>query len=91
MNRPGRLFQSNVVIAVSMFALGLAGVTSAQAVRHASLLSATVSITDSKLTVSPASLPAGQVVFTVFNRGHKAHSFAIKGPGLKQAKTDRDR
>jgi hypothetical protein len=44
----------------------------------------TVTMTDTKLGVSPTGLEAGSTTFTVVNRGRKLHAFQITGPGLKK-------
>lgn len=44
--------------------------------------SATVTITDARIAVSPASLRTGVATFVAVNKGRKLHSFAIAGPGV---------
>lgn len=41
----------------------------------------TVYVSDSKVSISPASIGAGQVVFIVTNQGSKAHALAISAAG----------
>jgi plastocyanin len=43
-----------------------------------------VTMTDTKLGVSPTGLQAGSTTFTVVNRGKRLHAFQITGPGLKK-------
>jgi hypothetical protein len=42
-----------------------------------------VTLTDTKLRVSPSGLQAGSTTFTVVNTGKRLHAFQISGPGLK--------
>jgi hypothetical protein len=43
-----------------------------------------VTLTDTKLRVSPSGLQAGSTTFTVMNTGKRLHAFQITGPGLKK-------
>jgi len=43
----------------------------------------TITLTDTKLGVSPSGLESGTATFTVVNRGKRLHSLEIAGPGLK--------
>src|SRR5262245_1524483 len=44
----------------------------------------TVTLTDTKLGVTPPGLEAGSTTFTVVNRGKRFHALQITGPGLKK-------
>jgi hypothetical protein len=50
--------------------------------RHAALQSATVTITDSTLVVSRASMLSGVTRFVAVNKGRKPHGLAIAGPSV---------
>ncbi len=82
--RMGRL---PAVIAVSVFALGLAGVAHAGVVRQASAAKVTVTFTDRTLRVAPANPGSGTTTFVVVNKGKKRHVLAITGPGLNDVRT----
>jgi hypothetical protein len=43
----------------------------------------TVTLTDTKLGVSPSGLESGSTTFTVVNHGRRLHAVEIAGPGLK--------
>jgi plastocyanin len=44
----------------------------------------TVTLTDTKLGISPTGLEAGSTTFTVVNHGKRLHALQITGPGLKK-------
>jgi uncharacterized cupredoxin-like copper-binding protein len=44
----------------------------------------TVTLTDTKLGISPSGLQAGSTTFHVVNNGKRLHAFQITGPGLKK-------
>jgi hypothetical protein len=75
---------------VGAFAVSAAvfpAVSSAAVARHAASTSVTVTFKGSQLEISRPSLEAGTATFLVVNKGPKAHSLAITGPGLKGVRT----
>ena len=75
-------------ILVSLFALGLAGMTSARS-QQARVAKVTVTFTDTTLRVSAITRDAGMTTFVVLNKGKKGHVLAIEGPGLKGVHTSK--
>jgi hypothetical protein len=75
-------------IAVSLLALGLAGMTSARS-QQAQVSKVTVTFTDSSLRVSSVTRDSGLTTFVVLNKGKKRHVLAIEGPGLKGVHTSK--
>jgi hypothetical protein len=57
-------------------------------VRHRTVASTLkVTLSDSRLAVSRATLQAGKATFVVVNNGKRPHVLAIGGPGLKGVRT----
>ena len=83
--------RKNVVIAVAILALGVAGVAlagvSSKSSSGATSTKVTVSVLDGKLTLSPTSLPAGKVILVVSNKGKMTHGLAIMGESLAPKQT----
>ena len=81
----------NVVLAISLLGLGIAGVAFAGVTgRSAPAAAATqvnVVVTDGKLTVSPLKLTAGKVILVAVNKGKLTHGLAIMGSGLAPKRT----
>jgi hypothetical protein len=75
-------------ILVSLFALGLAGITSAHS-QQAKVAKVTVTFTDTTLRVSAITRDAGMTTFVVLNKGKKRHVLAIEGPGLNGVRTSK--
>jgi hypothetical protein len=78
---------------VTAFALALgvtgAAVASSHSARGTAVSKVTVTLTDTSLRASPTTPGSGLTTFVVHNRGKKAHSLVVKGPGVKGAKTGR--
>lgn len=80
-------------VAAALCALGLlavpvaAGATRAVAARHAVAARVTVSVSDTKLALSPSGLQSGRTTFVVVNLGKRPHRLSIQGPGVKSAQT----
>ena len=77
-----------VVAAVAAVSLALAGAAVAALVGHRSARATKVSVTESeyKIALSPATLKAGTVAFVVHNKGKLTHALDISGPGLATVK-----
>jgi hypothetical protein len=75
-------------IVISLFALGLAGMTSAHS-QQAKVARVTVTFTDKTLHVSTGTRDSGMTTFLVLNKGQKHHVLAIEGPGLKGVRTSK--
>jgi hypothetical protein len=67
--------------AISLTACGSSGGTFADKPGPTPAVNLAVYVNDSKISVSPTSVGAGPVVFTVTNQGSKAHSLAILSAG----------
>ncbi len=87
MRHPSRVSRAAAVTAFAAVALGVTGVAPAGVAHHASAVKVTVTLTDSRLRVSPTGLQAGAATFVVVNRGKRLHFMAIAGPGLNKART----
>jgi hypothetical protein len=70
--------------ALSLAACGSSGGTFADKPGPPAAVNLTVYVNDAKVSISPASVGAGPVVFTVTNQGSKAHSLAILTAGGSQ-------
>jgi hypothetical protein len=77
--------RTNVVIAVTILALGIGGVALAN--RAATSTEVDITLKDGKLSVSPTSFTAGKVTLVVTNKGKVAHALAIMGTGLQPKST----
>jgi hypothetical protein len=67
--------------ALSLAACGSSGGTFADKPGPPPPVSLAVYVNDSKISISPTSVGAGPVIFTVTNQGNKAHSLAILSAG----------
>jgi iron uptake system component EfeO len=72
-----------VVAAVLVGVLVVPAAALAGSARQGAATKVTVTLTDTKLGVSPSGLQAGSTTFTVVNHGKRLHAFQITGPGLK--------
>ena len=72
------------VTAVAVAACGTAGGKAPTALRPATPVNLTVYVSDSRVSVSPASVGAGPVVFVVTNQASHAEALAITGSGGSQ-------
>jgi len=75
-------------IVIPLFALGLAGMTSAHS-QQAKVARVTVTFTDKTLHVSTATRDSGMTTFFVLNKGQKHHVLAIEGPGLNGVRSSK--
>jgi uncharacterized cupredoxin-like copper-binding protein len=76
--------RASVFAAVSVVALVVSAVASAQVAKHATA-QVTVTFTDTTLRVAPQNPEAGTTTFLVVNKGKKLHTLVISGPGVKSA------
>jgi iron uptake system component EfeO len=76
-----------VLAALCTLALCLSGTSLGATARQATGTKVTVTFTDSRFSLSNASLEAGSTTFVVVNRGAKKHAFAIDGPGIHGVQT----
>jgi plastocyanin len=77
-----------IVAAAAAVSLALAGAAVAALVGHRSTQATKVSVTESeyRIVVSPATLAAGTYAFVVHNKGKLTHALDISGPGLTTVK-----
>lgn len=82
--------RKNIVLAVALLGLGIAGVAlagvNAGAVRTTSS-QINVSVLEGKLAVSATTIAEGKVTFVVVNKGKLTHGLAIMGTGLSPKRT----
>jgi hypothetical protein len=71
------LVGATMLVALAVPALALAGPAS-----RATAAKVTVTLTDTKLRISPSGLQAGSTTFAVVNTGKRNHALEIAGPGL---------
>jgi hypothetical protein len=76
------LVGATMLVALAVPALALAGPAS-----RATSAKVTVTLTDTKLRISPSGLQAGSTTFAVVNTGKRNHALEIAGPGLKGVAT----
>jgi hypothetical protein len=71
------LVGATMLVALAVPALALAGPAS-----RATSAKVTVTLTDTKLRISPSGLQAGSTTFAVVNTGKRNHALEIAGPGF---------
>jgi hypothetical protein len=76
------LVGATMLVALAVPALALAAPSS-----RATSAKVTVTLTDTKLRISPSGLQAGSTIFAVVNTGKRNHALEIAGPGLKGVAT----
>jgi hypothetical protein len=73
-----------IVAALVFAAVVVPGVAHSAPAGRATSAKVTVTLTDTKLGISPSGLQAGTTTFSVVNNGKRLHAFQITGPGLKK-------
>jgi uncharacterized cupredoxin-like copper-binding protein len=75
-------------IAAILAALAFAGAAfGGQTAKSAASSTVKVTAREFSLSVSPSSIAAGRVTFSVHNAGRVAHALAVSGPGLRMVRT----
>ena len=81
--------RASLVLAVVIAALGLPAAVSAGSARHALVTEVHVTFTDKTLLVRASNPNPGPATIFVVNRGTKVHLLTIRGPGMRNPKTQR--
>ncbi len=89
MKRARRIGWPSAVFGAAALTLWLPTVAFGGTARHAVAAKVTVTFTDKQLVLSRGHLEAGTATVVVVNNGQKLHVLAIRGPGLKGARTQK--
>jgi hypothetical protein len=87
--RGGTLRRVMVALGALIVAVGLPAGASAGATRHALLTEVHVTFTDKTLLVRASNPNPGPATIFIVNRGAKLHVLTIRGPGMRNPKTQR--